>query len=90
MEDGRTERLEYLLLGDVSAREKKPGFVLWTNSKGSHPVPNKEPSPVVACIENAVTVKCHKEGYVEQRAYFYLLRKPAVYIGCNELLQLLM
>ena len=59
---------------------KKKQFILWTNSKGSHLVRNKEPSPVVSCTENAVTEKCHKEEYVEERAYFDLLRIPAVYI----------
>jgi hypothetical protein len=66
--------------------KKKTSLFFERTAKGSHPVRNKEPSPVAACIENAVTEKCHKEGYVEQRAYFYLLRKPAVFIRCNELL----
>jgi len=54
--DGRTKRLEYLLLGDVSARERK-WFILWTNNKVSHPVRNKESSPVAVSVEYAVTVK---------------------------------
>jgi len=62
--------LEYFLLGDVSAGEKKTVLFFVRTAKSAILFETKNLPLVVACIENAVTVKYHKEGYVEQRAYF--------------------
>ena len=62
MEDWRTDEKFGIFASWGRGDAWKKKFILWANSKGSHPVRNKEPSPVVACTENAVTEKCNKEG----------------------------
>ena len=86
MGDGRTDGLEYLLLGNASTRKKKRGLLFRRTAKAAILSESKNLPPIVACTENKVTEKCHKEGYVEQRAYVDLLRKPAVHIRCYEFL----